>query len=301
MRHVLPAFLALCLVSSARAESPMFAEQPGPRGILYSVHRGASPTLYLFGTIHVSTATQTPFSHAVKTALAPCKRLALEADPSDIAQAMGSMMRLGRYPEGDSLRRHVPPAVMKEIEALLTKEHVPVAQVERLKLWAVPAVLSMAPTVRAGLDASYGADTFLAAWAHEHAVPILEIEGWQFQLELLSAGTDKDQLALLEDELVELKKKDLAVELKKLVDEWAAGDEKALQRELLDDSSKSEVGRRFEEKLLDQRNVGMANKAESYLALPGDTFFAVGSAHLLGAKGLVALMKQRGYEVRPVR
>ena len=132
-------------------------------------------------------------------------------------------------------------------------------------------------------------------------MPILEIEGWKFQLELLSAGTDKDQLALLEDELVELKKKDLAVELKKLVDEWAAGDEKALQKELLDDSSKSEVGRRFEAKLLDQRNVGMANKAESYLALPGDTFFAVGSAHLLGTKGLVALMKQRGYEVRPVR
>ena len=301
MRLLLVAVFMLCLASTVRAESPLFAEQPGPRGILYRVHRASSSTLYLFGTIHVSTATQTPFSHAVKTALASCKRLALEADPSIIAQAMGQMMRLGRYPAGDSLRKHVPPAVMKHLEAALAKEHVPIEQVETLRLWAVPSVLSMAPTARAGLDAAYGADTFLAAWAHEHGVPILEIEGWTFQLELLSAGTDADQLALLEDELSELGKKDLAVELKKLVDEWAAGDEKALQEELLGGRSKSAVGRRFEEKLLGKRNVGMADKAESFLALPGDTFFAVGCAHLLGKKGLVALMKKRGYDVRPVR
>ena len=279
----------------------MFAEQPGRRGVLYAVHRGTSPTLYLFGTIHVSTSTQTPFSHAVKGALAQSKRVALEADPSDIAKAMGAMVEMGRYPAGDSLRNHVPPAVMSALESQLAKEQVPVSQVESLKLWVVPSVLAMAPTARAGLDAGYGADTFLAAWAHEHGVPILEIEGWVFQLKLLSEGTDKDQLALLQDELEEMKKKDLAVELKKLVDEWAVGDEKGLEKELLDDSSKSAVGRRFEAKLLDERNVGMADKAEGYLKLAGDTFFAVGSAHLLGKKGLVALMKQRGYDVRPVR
>lgn len=279
----------------------MFAEQPGHRGVLYSVHKGTSPTLYLFGTIHVSTSTQTPFSHAVKAALAQSRRVALEADPSDIAKAMGAMLQMGRYPAGDSLRNHVPPAIMTDLQALFDKEHVPVSQFESMKLWAVPSLLAMAPTARAGLDPAYGADAFLAAWAHEHKVPIIEIEGWMFQLKLLSEGTDKDQLALLEDELVEMKKKDLAVELKKLVNEWAAGDEKGLEKELLDDRDKSEAGRRFEKKLLDERNVGMADKAESYLQLPGDTFFAVGSAHLLGNKGLVSLMKKRGYDVRPVR
>lgn len=52
---------------------------------------------------------------------------------------------------------------MREVEALLAKEHVPVSQIDTLRLWAVPAVLSMAPTARAGLDPAYGADTFLAA------------------------------------------------------------------------------------------------------------------------------------------
>ncbi|MEO6954322.1 MAG: TraB/GumN family protein [Polyangia bacterium] len=108
MRLAFGALVTRALVSTAWAESPMFAEQPGTRGILYSVHKAGSPMLYLFGTIHVSTSTQTPFSHAVKTALAQCKRVALEADPSDIAKAMGAMMQLGRYPAGDSLRKHVP-------------------------------------------------------------------------------------------------------------------------------------------------------------------------------------------------
>jgi len=51
--------------------------------------------------------------------------------------------------------------------------------------------------------------------------------------------------------------------------------------------------------LLVQRNKKMARRMDS-LSRVRSTVFAVGAAHLPGAKGLIALLRQRGFEVTPV-
>jgi hypothetical protein len=54
-------------------------------------------------------------------------------------------------------------------------------------------------------------------------------------------------------------------------------------------------------KLLDDRNVKMAEKIDGYLKEKGPTFVCVGAAHLVGEKGLVKLLTAKGYKVEQVK
>jgi uncharacterized protein YbaP (TraB family) len=50
------------------------------------------------------------------------------------------------------------------------------------------------------------------------------------------------------------------------------------------------MARAFNEQLLNQRNIGMAEKIKDYLAGEGTYFVLVGAAHLIGERGVVALL-----------
>src|SRR4051794_5865239 len=81
------------------AEPALFAEQVGTRGFLYEVRPARGQRrLFLYGTLHVGKAGQSPFTHAVRQSLSQCSRLALEADVSNLGGAVGQLMSLGMYP-----------------------------------------------------------------------------------------------------------------------------------------------------------------------------------------------------------
>jgi uncharacterized protein YbaP (TraB family) len=56
----------------------------------------------------------------------------------------------------------------------------------------------------------------------------------------------------------------------------------------------------FEEALLVKRNYKMADKVEEY-AKAQSTFNAMGAAHLTGEVGIVTLLREKGYEVKPIK
>jgi len=51
------------------------------------------------------------------------------------------------------------------------------------------------------------------------------------------------------------------------------------------------------EKLIIIRNRNMVSKIENYLQSKGTYFVVVGAGHLIGSKGIVQLLKDRGYSV----
>ena len=50
-------------------------------------------------------------------------------------------------------------------------------------------------------------------------------------------------------------------------------------------------------RLLDDRNKGMASKIEGYLKTKETYFVVVGAGHLVGDKGIIKMLKERGYSV----
>ncbi|MGA2330770.1 MAG: TraB/GumN family protein, partial [Syntrophales bacterium] len=51
------------------------------------------------------------------------------------------------------------------------------------------------------------------------------------------------------------------------------------------------------DKLIYKRNRNMAQKIEGYLKTNGTYFVVVGAVHLLGDKGIIQLLKDKGYSV----
>ncbi len=49
--------------------------------------------------------------------------------------------------------------------------------------------------------------------------------------------------------------------------------------------------------MLTQRNIGMAEKAEEYMAEGMTVFFTTGAGHMVGEGGVVDLLIERGYNV----
>jgi uncharacterized protein len=51
------------------------------------------------------------------------------------------------------------------------------------------------------------------------------------------------------------------------------------------------------EKLIYKRNRNMARKIEGFLGTNGTYFVVVGAAHLLGDRGIIQLLREKGYTV----
>ncbi|MBK7939845.1 MAG: TraB/GumN family protein [Lewinellaceae bacterium] len=71
---------------------------------------------------------------------------------------------------------------------------------------------------------------------------------------------------------------------------------------LLDSLNKlSSPGKNFQRWMLDERNVIMANRIDSILRSGTALFSAVGAAHLPGETGVITLLRNKGFHMRPVR
>jgi len=294
---------SLCATTAAAEENTMFAERAGAHGFLYEVHKkGAPTTLWVFGTIHVGTPTQTPFTAAVLHALAGAKQLALEADPSDLGGMARALRTQVVYPANDSLEKHVSPATMTALRKILPSIQLDEARVTRMRLWLVPMSIGLAEGQQLGLSGEYGTEIFLSAYAKTHAIPIVELEGMEAQMALMSSEPEALQKEALDDTIKDAETGKGKEMLGKMVKAWDTGDVKALDDILKKQhASKRASEREFAKRLLDDRNVGMADKAETFLRDGKPTFLAVGCAHLFGDKGLLALLKKRGWETAPVK
>jgi uncharacterized protein YbaP (TraB family) len=312
MRMLRAALLLLALVAPCRGrtdEPAMFAEVAGPHGFLYEVRakkpapdHADAPRLFLFGTIHVGDSSQTPFTHAVRAALADSRQLALEADPSDLGALARVLGPSVLYPKDDSLDRHIPAATLAALKKVMPKLRLDAARVMKMRLWLVPMAIGLAEGEKLGLSGSYGTEVYLAAWAKSHALPIVELEGAAAQLEIISSEPEAMQLEGLDNTLKDVESGDSVRKLQRIVKAWNDADTKSAEEIVRQaHQSKRRSEREFTRRLLDERNLKMAARADEFLRAGKATFLAVGTAHLFGDAGLIALMKKKGYTVTPVR
>jgi uncharacterized protein len=320
LRRVLAALFVIVALPSA-AEGPTNAAEQlddqqrarvleqidavGRRGFLYEVSRPAANAsgakrLFLYGTIHVGRVGSEPFNEPLMRALRQSRRLALEADPTDGSATQQIAMQLGQYAADDDLQHHVPPALMARVRAFGEKNGMPPDRVARFKPWLLANMVTLMQMNNAGLDPAMGSELYLSGFARGMKMPIVEIEGIDEQLHLLAALPDAMQTAQLDEALSEVDDVEAQKESKALFALWLAGDA-AAGNTLIADMHREAEGKVFEryfvETLIDGRNRTMADRAESYLERPGNTFFAVGSLHLFGESGLLREFERRGYRV----
>jgi uncharacterized protein YbaP (TraB family) len=294
---------------AAQEKPPAFTEascaKPGVtaprRGLFYEVKQGSN-TLYLFGTVHVGKPEYFPLDRKVTEALCQAQFLALEADVSDL-QAIGQMVaELGTYPPDDSLDRHLPSPLVKQLADIFIGAGITKAQLVRMRPVTVAATLDALGMLVSGYDPGMGIEYYFINLAKTGGIPVAEVESLRFQFDLLNSLPSEEQQLWLEHDIQSIASGEMKEQLDSLANKWEAGDASKLQAAM--QQIRGEMPRATEiifDKLLTARNPGMASRIEGFLKSGKRYFVAIGSLHLLGGDGVPERLRRDGYEVREIQ
>jgi hypothetical protein len=275
------------------------AEKRPQRGTLYKI-RHQERTAYLFGTIHAGKPGYFPLNAEVTQALAASSRLAVEIDVRRQDRFAAAINQHAMYPAGDAINHHVSADTVLRLRKAADTFGIPFDNIARMKPWMIANLLTSIVIERHGLQLSQGIDLHLLALAGP-AKTVLELESAAYQLSLFDGMRVADQETYLIETLDSLDSGEGIEQARAMADAWANADSGALNAVLLEGAKEKTVSSTFlQEVLLDRRNVGMVDKVEGYLKNGGTVFVAVGMLHLVGEKGLPALLRKRGYRVEKV-
>ena len=254
--------------------------------------------VYLFGTIHAGKESWYPLPRAVEVAFEDSKVLVVEADiadPNKIMKSAAAMM----YPPEDSLQKHVAMVDYTRFQKLLPRYRVPEDAVVQMKPFMAVSFLVVSEWARLGYSADFGVDAYFLAKARAELKPIIEIEGVDVQIALMESLTDDENRVIFDGTLTALESGLTKEQIEEMVAAWQAGDPNGMLKTARKYNDNVKGAAAFEEKFVWGRHDSMVKKIERYLADSKDRhFIAVGALHLAGPRGLVELLRKKGYVVK---
>ena len=213
--------------------------------------------------------------------------------------ALGLYLDYALYKDGRNLESSVSRKTYDLARSKLQEMGFSIGLLDMYKPWYVAVLLDNLQFVKLGYASQYGIDVHFLNKA-QGVKRILELESIESQVRLLSSFSDKEQDLFLYYTLLYLDT--LGKSMPELIDAWKRGDEKTVNSILTSGilSSDKRLLPLFD-KLIYRRNKNMADKIESFLNTGYNYFIVVGAGHLVGAKGVVTLLKGRGYFVVQLR
>ncbi len=257
-------------------------------------------TVHLLGTIHFLSEDMYPLDGAIESAFEGSETLVMEmaASQANLMRAAALALQEGMYRDDRTLDTSLSPEVLARLDAHLKERGLGIASFNKMKPWLMTMTLAVLELSNLGFKAEQGIDIHFYQKAVERSMPVWDLETPEFQINMLSEGTDEEHEKAMSEALDQLPKtREL---LDKLTGGWKTGDPDAIDRVLVEYRSDDEDLRAREEKIIYERNEHMTGKIEQLLKTPGTYFVMIGSAHLVGERGIVKVLEDKGYEVAQV-
>jgi uncharacterized protein YbaP (TraB family) len=248
--------------------------------------------------MHVMKPTLLPLPQQFEDAFAASDRLVVEVNTS--AVPAGEMQRdvsaMAFLPESQTIASVLRPDTLKQLNTYLDAQGTPPSSVARLRPAMIATQLAVARLMALGYLPEFGLDQYFIGRAG--ARPVLELETLDDQINLLLSPPMNVQQDMLASTLEQMH--DVQKTLNEMVVAWLEGDADTLRRLFDEESPPTEAYREFDRELLDERNVGMADKIQGYLATSGSYFVLVGAAHLAGPASVIDVLRARGVDGRQI-
>ena len=251
--------------------------------------------VYVLGSIHYLKKEVYPLDEKIENAFDKSDILGVEANINDIKKEdIQKLIGSAFYPENETLEKNVSTETYEMVKKELGGLGLLPEVTNKQRPWFLALTLASLETLKLGFDPNYGIDKYFLSKATGKK-KILELESFDYQINLFSQLSDKDQELLL---LYTLKDIDvLKQELDRLIQAWTSGDTKGVEsivtRSLAEDKRLSPIY----EKLIYERNRNMASKIEEYLKTKETYFVTVGAGHLVGNQGIIEILKGKGFLV----
>jgi len=293
--RILSFFCFFALIAPVTGATAQQTEAPNSTKSCLWVVETASNRVFLLGSLHVLKSEAYPLAAEIDRAYALSQRLVFETDlEAMMAPAVQTkMMELGVYPQGQDLFQNISEPTRVKLEKRLKALGLPPARFSRFKPWFLAVTLTTLELQRMGFNPLYGVDIHFYNKARADEKELGNLESVDYQLNLLGNMNARDQKSFLNQTLEDL---DIAAQLAdNMVAAWQRGDAEKLHA-LLFKSFEGHPG--IEDRLLTRRNKEWLPKIEAMLGEPQNTLVIVGAGHLVGPKGIVELLRQKGYAVK---
>ncbi len=275
------AALALFAAGAAGADPALWRVTSGDR------------TVWLFGSVHLLPAGGFAVEGELADALAAADRVCMEIDADAADEATQAALTMGRAidPEGRDLFELLGDDAGRVRDAA-EDAGVPIEALAMFEPWFAGITVSVMALQAHGYDARHGVEQLIQAEARKAGKPGCGLETLEGQLDMLDSLSPEMQAEILLQAIDEAAGIERLIE--PLVEAWRDGDEAGLERSLEDDFGEYPE---LAETLIYERNERWAASVERMLGGDEDVLLVVGAMHLVGGRGLPALLEQRGFPV----
>ena len=253
--------------------------------------------VYLYGTVHAGKPEWYPLPNVVEKALEDSTVLVVEADITDIDEMRKSQP--ANLVPPDTLSKHVDAEAYERFRKLLPRYKLPEAQVVQMKPFIAVSLLVFAEWARQGYQPEDSVDAYLIQKARQQKKPVRELEGLATQMQLMDSLTEEESKRIFDGTVGALESGLTGEQIQGMVKAWQEGDPKGMLETARRYNDNVAGAREFEEKFVWDRHEAMVAKIQTFLDRSSDrNFVAVGALHLAGPRGLVEMLRKRGYIVR---
>ncbi|SAK92909.1 GumN family protein [Caballeronia hypogeia] len=284
------------------ASGPVRAQPP--RMPFYVATKGTT-TIYVLGTLHVGFANdyppEQPFRKPILAALDASPTLALEISPDELLLSQDDVNRYGMC-RSECLIDYLPDPMWKQVETRMRNNPEALKQLRHTRPWLASMLIETYDTLKAGFQSEYGTEAQLQNVYLRAGGKVVGLERLNEQISTFTRLTSAQQREMLGQDLVQTPAENVA-DVKELHRLWRIGDADALKA--WDDAKSSRLARnkaladQVDNRVVYQRNQRFVSRMVALSAPDKPVFVAIGALHLGGPRGVLELLRKRGFVVTP--
>lgn len=286
-------FVALLLsVSNIQAQTKTTVSDSA---LLYEITgKNLKKPSYLFGTIHLICQKDMFPAEKLKSYLGQTEQLLLEIDMDD-QSVIQKAVKVSMLADGKTIKEYVKPEEYAKIDELF-KNYLGVSfdNLQSFKPLISQTYLLTSPKVL-GCQPPVVYDNFLAQTAAAAKMPVIGLETIEQQFAVIDSQPLEKQLKALNEAAANPEKG--FGEFKTLYQIYLTQNSDAIYNSLV--SQMTADGYNLT-KFVDERNVNWIPIIEKNIRVT-PSFIAVGGGHLGGKKGVVSLLRAKGYKLKPIK
>lgn len=276
MKKIIPFLFFLWIYQSADGQ------------LLYQI-KGGSTTSYLYGTIHLMPEEDFAIQKNLLSAFNSCSMLAMEVDLNMDLSTKLKMATEALLPEGKTLKDYLNSRDYIRLKAYcLDTLHFSEKKFEkysRMKPFFFSSVL-----LEKELDEVRSYELEFNEMAKKSKKTTMGLESIEVQLQTVNTIGIEDQAKMLMEGLGQ------ELLFDEMVKAYKAEDIEMLYDKIIQESASFP---NFVDNFLNKRNTSWIPVIENQIKKEA-TFIAVGAGHLSGNKGVLQLLKDKGYEISPI-
>jgi uncharacterized protein YbaP (TraB family) len=249
--------------------------------------------VYIGGTVHLLRPSDFPLPAPYEEAYQASDKLYFETDISGMSNmsTQARMLQQLTYQDDRTLGSVLNAEAYAALQAYMQETGLPLAMVQKFKPGLLVSTLTVLEMQKLGFTPQ-GVDAYFNTRAMGDGKPVGQLESIEDQIGFMANMGEGQESEFILVSLQDLKKTEM---LEEMIAAWRSGDNEQLSEVFVDDMKQQSA--ELYEAILVSRNRNWMPIIEEMFTQDGTEFVLVGTAHLVGEDGLLALLTDKGYEV----